>query len=118
MMNQSIVPAIQETRVLLRARGVLTRYGASNEAVTETIRALCRKRIDVIGLRQYIYEILGDKANWPAREFKLWDGDRLLTLRPSQGQEKLVDVLTALENLPDRIEVETVGGGEAQVFCV
>jgi hypothetical protein len=110
------VPGIQETRVLLRARSILAQYGppGQDRAALRAISLLCRRRIAAVGVRQYVYDVLGGRANRPAREFKLWYGDE--SFAPGNG-DRLVDFLVTQGRLPDKIEVED-GSGRAQTFYV
>ncbi len=110
------VPGVQETRVLLRARSILAQYGLPERdgATLHAISSLCRRRIAAVGVRQYVYEILGGRANRPAREFKLWYGD--VSLAPKEG-DKLVDFLVMHGRLPDKIE-DRSGSGKRQTFYI
>ncbi len=106
------IPGVQETRVLLRARGIiLAQYSPPDRdmADLQAISSLCQRRIAAVGVRQYVYDILGSKANQPAREFKLWYG--VETVSPNDNG-KLVDFLLR-RGLPDKIEETT---GRQQTF--
>ncbi|MCP4549282.1 MAG: hypothetical protein GY835_22750 [bacterium] len=102
--------------MLLRARSILAQYGLPDrdEATLRAIASLCRRRIAAVGVRQYVYEILGGRANRPAREFKLWYGDEYLA---PKNNDKLVDFLVMHGRLPDKIE-DRNGSGNRQTFYI
>jgi hypothetical protein len=70
---------------------------------------LREKRIRETGLRQYVYDLLGDRANWESARFTLWRGGKGVSIPPKWRQRRLVDYLATLGELPERIEVEEGG---------
>jgi hypothetical protein len=108
-------PTIREARLVLRTRGVLARYGLANLAITDAVREIREQHVGQVGLRRYLYDILGGRANWPATRFRLWRGGSEIPIPQRWGARRLVDVLEALAEFPDYVEVEE-GGEQVKLY--
>ena len=111
------IPEARETRVLLRARGILDQYrqGGEQTDVQAIARSLCQRRIQAVGTRQYVYDILGERASWPARLFRLWYGDAMIV---PNSRGKLIEFLMERDVLPDKVEIESKDDGKQYTFYI
>lgn len=102
---------IRDVKLVLRARGALSRHGLADVPVGEAALAFRRKCIEEMGTRQYLYKLLGARANRRVGRVGLWRGDDRLEV-PSRWRDcRLVDYLTRFGpvEMPDRVEFSENG---------
>ena len=113
---------IRDARVVLKARAVLAQHGLDDGlSVSDACRQLRERKVAEMGVRRYLYDILGALANRPAdRGVTLWYGDEPFSLNGPNGRGRVsvVDLLVGLagadgRGLPDRIEFE-----QGRIFCI
>ena len=96
---------IQTIRLIMRAQGALDELDLHHAPFTLAVELVRQARIEQDGLRRYLYDMLGDRANRPASHTTLWYGEEVYPIN-GRGDERLVDLLTHLaqsEGLPDKI---------------
>ena len=96
---------IQTVRLIMRTQGALDKLDLREAPFAHAVSVLRHARIEKNGLRRYLYDMLGDRANRPASHTTLWYGEEVYPIN-GQGDERLVDLLTHLaqsEGLPDKI---------------
>ena len=64
---------IQDLKTCLRARIILARYGLVNETINQVILQARTANIERIGLRKYVFDILGNIAHLPVKECRFLD---------------------------------------------
>jgi hypothetical protein len=96
---------IQTIRLVLRAQGALEELDLSRAPFPHAISVLRHARIEKDGLRCYLYDMLGDRANRRASRATLWYGEEVYPVN-GRGDEPLIDLLTDLARsvgLPDKV---------------
>lgn len=104
---------IQEVKTCLRARAVLHQAGLGDLPIKEAAIAARHTAIAQRGLRRYLFEMLGQAGNLPAKDcrFVLIDGN-LVSPNGSSKNIALVDYLVrhyTAETLPTAVLAATPG---------
>jgi hypothetical protein len=113
---QTDFPTTKAIRRTLACLADLSRYGLDNLRVREVIGLLKINRIQTIGYREYLYEVLRDRANRPTGQCRLWQNGEEIEVQSSYWEsQSLVVYLThlanaeGLESVPDRVEFQDDG---------
>jgi len=112
------VPA-KDIRRVAACVNVLARYGLERVNLWEIAKSWKARRIEAVGYKSYIYEILGSAANCRLADCRLWRYEEELDLKGLSywPGRPLVDYLCFLEaqfdgnlaDLPTRVEVNGNG---------
>jgi hypothetical protein len=97
-----------EMKWLLRLQGTLDRNDLVHAPFSVAVDVIRQARIEIVGVRQYISDVLSNKAGRDAGEFYIWYGDCVYDI-DGRADDRLIDVLADLADgpgLPDSITIK------------
>jgi hypothetical protein len=109
---------VKHVRRTVAALNVLLEYGLQEVNLWEFVNLWKARRIETIGYKRYLYEVLGSAGNCLLAQCRLWRGDEELDLAGLSywPGRPLVDYLCflasecdAIDELPDQVEVNRNG---------
>ena len=110
----SVQLPVRDLRLVLRAGAVLEGLGLTNYPVGEAIHTARREACREIGVRQYVFDLLGGNAHKSVESVVLFrEGVRLVVPR-EWAQMSLADYLARCfdpDSLPDKVVIGGIDGG-------
>lgn len=96
----------RDVRVVLRSRAVMEDYNLDEMSCTEAMRRFREAQIEAVGLRRYIYDVLGDRGNYPAQSVVFWYGEKTHEHEFDTTVANALIELAQSVGLPDKVEFE------------